>query len=108
MWTIRKRWQAIAGDTFKRPRGRLEGYRRKIIRRCTDERQFPTDHCDRYSEEPGSKRNDGKLWNGSSGGGCDYLRNVFACLQCDADIYGRRYPADGAASYDRYNEKADP
>ena len=29
MWTIRKRWQAIAGDTFKRPRGRLEGYRRK-------------------------------------------------------------------------------
>lgn len=34
--------------------------------------------------------------------------NVFACLQCDADLHGRRYPADGAASYDRYNEKADP
>ena len=44
----------------------------------------------------------------SSGGSCDYLRNVFACLQCDADLHGRRYPADGAASYDRYNEKADP
>ena len=29
MWTIRKRRQAIAGDTCKKPRGRLEGYRRK-------------------------------------------------------------------------------
>lgn len=29
MWTIRKKWQAIAGDTCNRPRGRMEGYRRK-------------------------------------------------------------------------------
>ena len=34
--------------------------------------------------------------------------NVFACLQCDADLHGRRYPSDGAAPYDRYNEKAAP
>ena len=28
----------------------------KIIRRCTDERQFPTDHRDRYGKEPGCKK----------------------------------------------------
>ena len=77
----------------------------KVIRRCTDERQFPTDHCDRYCKEPGRKRDDGKLRDGSSRGRCDYLRNILTCLQCDADIHVGRYPADGAASYDRYNEK---
>lgn len=30
------------------------------------------------------------------------------CLQCDADLHVGRYPADGTASYNRYNEKTDP